>query len=162
ARIESVPYGQALTLGDVRVSLHPAGHVLGSAQIRIEGSDGVWVVAGDYKRAADPTCDPFEPVACDVFVTEATFALPIYRWKATDLVVDEIVAWQRDAQSRGSACVLFCYALGKAQRLLAHLADTLDAPAFAHGAIGPLVDLYRAAGVTLPAIRTVVDVPRRH
>ena len=78
--IESQPYGRVLTIGGTRVSFHPAGHVLGSAQIRVEGPDGVWVVSGDYKRAADPTCAPFEPVPCDVFVTESTFALPIYRW----------------------------------------------------------------------------------
>src|SRR5215217_4143873 len=86
--VETIRYGEPLTLGDVRVSLHPAGHVLGSAQIRVDGGskDGIWVVAGDYKRAADPTCTAFEPVRCETFVTESTFGLPIYRWDATDVV----------------------------------------------------------------------------
>jgi putative mRNA 3-end processing factor len=91
ARIESMRYGDARMLGDVRVSMHPAGHVLGSAQIRIEGPDGVWVVAGDYKRAADPTCAPFEPLTCDTFVTESTFGLPIYRWDPPPAVIAEIL-----------------------------------------------------------------------
>ena len=81
--IGSVPYGESRTLGDVRLSFHPAGHVLGSAQVRIESADGVWVVAGDYKRAPDPTCAGFEPVRCDTFITESTFGLPIYRWDPT-------------------------------------------------------------------------------
>ena len=91
---------QPITIGDVRVSFHPAGHVLGSAQIRIESADGVWVVAGDYKRAADPTCAPFEPLRCDTFITESTFGLPIYRWDATDVVIDDIAAWWK-ANARG-------------------------------------------------------------
>ncbi len=82
-RSRALPYGQTLTLGGVRVSFHPAGHVLGSAQVRVEGHDGVWVVSGDYKRAPDPTCAPFEPVRCDTFITESTFGLPIYRWDPT-------------------------------------------------------------------------------
>ena len=89
-RIESIPYGVSMTIGGVRVSFHPAGHVLGSAQIRLDSAEGVWVVAGDYKRAADPTCAPFEPVACDTFITESTFGLPIYRWDDTRAVVDDI------------------------------------------------------------------------
>ena len=83
-------YGTPLTIGDVRVSFHPAGHVLGSAQIRLEGAGGIWVVSGDYKRAADPTCAPFEPVRCDTFVTESTFGLPIYRWDSTASVISDV------------------------------------------------------------------------
>jgi putative mRNA 3-end processing factor len=91
AMIETIDYGARLRLGDVTVSFHPAGHVLGSAQIRIEGADGVWVVSGDYKRAADPTCVPFEPVPCDTFITESTFGLPIYRWDDTAIVMRDIM-----------------------------------------------------------------------
>ena len=93
AHIEVMSYGTALTIGGVRVSLHPAGHVLGAAQIRLEGAagEGVWVVAGDYKRAADPSCTPFEPVRCDTFVTESTFGLPIYRWDPAQAVVRDIL-----------------------------------------------------------------------
>ena len=85
--------GHPIAIGDVQVSFHPAGHILGSAQIRIAGAAGVWVVAGDYKRAADPTCAPFETVTCDTFVTESTFALPIYRWDHTETIVSEIMEW---------------------------------------------------------------------
>jgi putative mRNA 3-end processing factor len=124
--IESLPYGQPVTLGSTRVSLHPAGHVLGSAQIRIEGSDGVWVVSGDYKRAPDPTCAPFEAVPCDTFVTESTFGLPIYRWDPTAVVIDEILLWWRENAGKGLTSIIFCYAIGKVQRLLAELALATD------------------------------------
>src|SRR4051812_4773414 len=124
--IESVPYGAAITIGDVRVSFHPAGHVLGSAQIRLESSEGVWVVAGDYKRAPDPTCLPFEPIRCDTFITESTFGLPIYRWDATDVVIDDIAAWWKANAEAGKTSLLFCYTLGKAQRLLAELMRVAD------------------------------------
>ena len=92
APIQTLAYGERLTLGGVSVSFHPAGHVLGSAQIRIEGPDGVWVISGDYKRAADRTCAPFAPLRCDVFITESTFALPIYHWDPTATVVDDLLA----------------------------------------------------------------------
>src|SRR5262245_48743153 len=101
AVVESMPYGQSSAIGAVRVSFHPAGHILGSAQIRIEGDEGVWVIAGDYKRAADPTCEPFEPVPCDTFVTESTFGLPIYRWDPTIAVIDEILAWWDGNRAEG-------------------------------------------------------------
>src|SRR6185295_4557968 len=101
AVVESVAYGQPIAMGSTRVSFHPAGHVLGSAQIRIEGPDGVWVVAGDYKRAADPTCAPFEVVRCDAFVTESTFALPIYRWDETAAVIADLVGWWDGNRERG-------------------------------------------------------------
>ncbi|MGI8617605.1 MAG: ligase-associated DNA damage response exonuclease, partial [Gemmatimonadaceae bacterium] len=93
APLESMACGETRTIGDARVSFHPAGHVLGSAQIRIQGTDGVWVIGGDYKRAADPTCAPFEPVPCDTFITESTFGLPIYRWDHTDAIIADVLAW---------------------------------------------------------------------
>ena len=102
--------------------------MLGSAQVRIEGSGGVWVVSGDYKRAPDPTCAPFEPVPCDTFVTESTFALPIYRWDPTAAVVADLAAWWRGNREPGLASVVFCYTIGKAQRLLAEL-SRVDRPA---------------------------------
>ncbi len=148
--LTAVPYGEPLVFGDVRVSLHPAGHVLGSAQVRVEHQGRVWVVSGDYKREADPTCAPFEAVACDVFVSEATFALPVYRWPPTERVAEEILAWWRDNRARGVASVLFCYALGKAQRVLAELAARTDEPIYLHGAVASLTEDYRAAGIRLP------------
>ncbi|MCE2983930.1 MAG: MBL fold metallo-hydrolase, partial [Parachlamydia sp.] len=113
-----LPYHQKIKMKDCWVSLHPAGHILGSAQVRIETEKGVSVVSGDYKRAADPTCEPFELVECDTFVTESTFGLPIYKWEPSEKIAYEIVDWWKENSSNGFASVLFCYALGKAQRLL--------------------------------------------
>ncbi|HXW05903.1 MAG TPA: ligase-associated DNA damage response exonuclease [Vicinamibacterales bacterium] len=158
--IEALPYGAPLTLGSVRVSLHPAGHVLGSAQVRIEGPDGVWVVSGDYKRAADPTCDPFEPVPCDTFITESTFGLPVYRWDSTDHVIAEVLAWWRDSAEAGRTPVLFCYAIGKAQRVLAELARRTDRLVYVHGMLTPMIEAYREAGVRLLPVRTATDRPK--
>ena len=125
-RIDTLPYGVRLTLGEVIVSFHPAGHILGSAQIRIEGAGGVWVAGGDYKRADDPTCAPFEPVPCDTFITESTFGLPIYRWDRTETVIAEILEWWNDNRQNDRTSVLFCYTVGKAQRILAELARVTD------------------------------------
>ena len=147
----------------MRVSFHPAGHILGSAQIRIEhlrGARGVWVVAGDYKRAADPTCAPFEPVTCDTFVTESTFGLPIYRWDRTEAVVAEILEWWEENRRNQRTSVLFCYTTGKAQRILAELAGTTDAEAFVHGAMSPMIEVYREAGVHMLRTAPVTEQPK--
>ncbi len=153
-------YGEPFTLGDARISLHSAGHVLGSAQVRIEAGGEVWVASGDYKRQPDPTCAPFEVVPCDVFITEATFGLPIYRWPDTSAVAREIVAWREECAARGEAAILYCYALGKAQRLLAELAAHTDRPAWLHGAIDNGTAVYRAAGIAMLETRRVADEPR--
>jgi putative mRNA 3-end processing factor len=151
-------YGEPFRLGAATVSLHPAGHVLGSAQVRIEVDGEVWVASGDYKRQPDPTCAPFEVVPCDVFITESTFGLPIYRWPHTPEVAREIVEWREECAARGEAAVLLCYALGKAQRLLAELAAFTDRPALLHGAVAAGVEVYRQAGIamleTLPVSET--------
>jgi putative mRNA 3-end processing factor len=152
--ISAVDYGQKFPLGSVTLSLHPAGHILGSSQIRIEHGERVWVVSGDYKRQPDPTCAPFEPIECDVFISEATFALPVYRWPRTEEVASEIYRWWQSNRERGMASVLFCYALGKAQRVLAELRAHTTEPVYVHGAVGSLVGVYKGAGVgmlpTLP------------
>lgn len=142
-------YGELFQLGDTRVSFHPAGHVLGSAQVRIEAAGEVWVVSGDYKRQADPTCAPFEVVPCDTFITEATFGLPVYRWSPTREVAREIVEWRDHSAARGETAVLFCYALGKAQRVLAELMMHTNRPVLLHGAIATGVEVYRKAGIPL-------------
>lgn len=154
-------YGEAFDLGRVRVSLHPAGHVLGSAQVRIEEGDQVWVVSGDYKRQHDPTCSAFEPVPCSTFITESTFALPIYRWPDTAQVTAEIVEWREHCAARGETAVLFCYALGKAQRILAELAKHSSRPVWVHGAIASGVDVYRQAGVAMADTELVADAKSR-
>ena len=158
--VESLPYGQPLRLGDTSVSFHPAGHVLGSAQIRIEGPDGVWVVSGDYKRAPDPTCAPFEPVACDVFVTESTFALPVYRWDPAAAVVADLLAWWDENRERDLTSIVFCYSIGKAQRLLAELALVTDRTVLVHGMLLPIIDVYRAAGVRMLPVQPLIERPR--
>ncbi len=147
--IDAHTYGERFALGEVTVSLHPSGHVLGAAQVRMEYGGRVVVVSGDYKRDADPTCEPFEPVACDVFVTESTFGLPVYRWPPMDQVIDELLAWWDDCARRQVPAVLFCYALGKAQRILAELARRNDRTVHLHGAMLRLVESYREAGVTM-------------
>lgn len=154
-------YGEAFTLGSARVSLHPAGHVLGSAQVRIESGGEAWVVSGDYKRQSDPTCAPFAPVRCDVFVTEATFALPVYRWPDTAEEIARIVRWRERCSERGEAAVLFCYALGKAQRLLAELRAFGERPVYAHGAIEAGVRVYREAGVAMVETRALGEADAR-
>ena len=158
--IESLPYGEHRRIGDVTVSFHPAGHILGSAQIRVAGADGIWVLAGDYKRAPDPTCTPFEPVACDTFVTESTFGLPIYRWDPTATVVREVLEWWELNARDGRTSVLFCYTIGKVQRILAELATVTDRPAFVHGMMLPMIDAYRQAGVVMLPASSATEQPR--
>lgn len=147
--ITAVDYGTRFPVGPTTVSLHPAGHILGSSQIRIEYAGQVWIVSGDYKRQPDPTCAAFETLECDVFVSEATFALPVYRWPQTSQVVEEIVRWWRSNRERGLASALFCYALGKSQRVLAELRAFTDEAVYVHGAVDSLVGVYRRAGIAM-------------
>jgi putative mRNA 3-end processing factor len=142
-------YGTPFTLGATTVSLHPAGHILGSAQVRIQYGSLVWIVSGDYKRDPDPTCLPFEQLECDVFISEATFALPVYRWQHTPLVVEEIYRWWQSNRERGLASALFCYSLGKSQRVLAELRAFTNEPVYLHGAVDSLTGVYRKAGVEM-------------
>lgn len=148
-------FGERLEIGDATVSFHPAGHVLGSAQIRIAAGGEVWVVSGDYKRDPDPSCEPFELVPCDVFVTEATFALPIYRWPPVDEVIDELLEWWQANAGAGRASVLFCYTLGKAQRVLAELGRRTDREVLVHGAVETMLEGYREQRVPLVPTRPV-------
>jgi hypothetical protein len=158
ARIQAVEFGEVREVNGVRVSLHPAGHILGSAQVRVEHRGEVWVVSGDYKTEADPTCTPFEPVRCHTFVTESTFGLPIYRWRPDREVFAEIDAWWRRNAREGRASLLFGYALGKAQRLLAGI-DPGIGPIYTHGAVDRLNADYRDTGVALPPTRNPTMEP---
>jgi putative mRNA 3-end processing factor len=162
APVRALPYGEPLRVGEVQVSLHPSGHLLGSAQVRIEHRGEVWVVSGDYKLDPDPTCAPFEPVPCHTFITESTFALPIYRWPPQAEVFAEIDGWWRANQAAGRTSVLYGYALGKAQRLLAGV-DPTRGPVLVHGAVQRYVQAYRAAGVDLPPVLFADgETARRH
>lgn len=155
--LDAVPYGEARIHNGVRISLHPAGHVLGSAQVRIEHQGQVWVASGDYKLQEDGTCDPYVPVACDVFITESTFGLPIYRWDPVERVRADINAWWAANASQGRPSVLFCYAFGKAQRIL-HGLDASIGPIVAHGAVEALNRVYRESGVRLPDTIMAADL----
>ncbi|MES2259053.1 MAG: ligase-associated DNA damage response exonuclease [Pseudomonadota bacterium] len=154
---QGIDYGTQVVHNGVHISLHPAGHVLGSAQVRMEHRGEVWVASGDYKLEADATCTPFEPVRCDTFITESTFGLPIYRWQPQQEIYDDINAWWRANAEQGRASVLLGYAFGKAQRMLSGL-DTDIGPIVCHGAVEALNRVYREAGVVLPATRMVHDV----
>lgn len=166
AAVTGVEFGERFRLGSVTVSLHPAGHILGSAQVRVESDDGVWVASGDYKRDVDPTGATFEVVECDTFITEATFALPIYRWRPAAQVAGQVLAWWAGNAAAGRVSVLFTYALGKAQRVLAEIRrlEGFEAlagqPVYTHGSVEPLVRLYREAGVELPETRPVGETEK--
>ena len=149
ATIRGVEYGETVELNGTTVSLHPAGHILGSSQVRIEHGGEVWVVSGDYKTDPDPTCTPFELLACHTFVTESTFGLPIYRWPSQAEVFAEINAWWRVNATAGKTSLLLGYALGKAQRLLAGL-DPSIGPILTHGAVERMTSVYRQGGIELP------------
>lgn len=159
AAIEALAYGAAIARNGVKVSLHPAGHVLGSAQVRIESGGEVWVVSGDYKLDADPTCAPFEPLRCETFVTESTFGLPIFRWSEPARVFDAMNAWWRANAQAGRASVLFAYAFGKAQRILASI-DASIGPILVHGAVDTLDHAYGEAGVALPAAKVAIELEK--
>ena len=154
-----VGYGESVRLGDVAATFVPAGHVLGSAQILLEHRGERIVVSGDYKRRPDPTCAPFEPVACDVFVTEATFGLPVFRHPETGDEIDKLIARLHANPDR---CVLVgAYALGKAQRVIAELrARGHEAPIYIHGALQRLCDLYAEHGVRLGELVPVAGVAK--
>lgn len=152
ARLQTLPYGENLRVGDVTVSFHPAGHIRGSAQVRVADAGGTWVVTGDFKTDPDPTCAPFELVPCDVLVPESTFALPVYRWPDTEAVAAEMRAWWADNAAQGRPSIVFAYSLGKAQRVLAAVAPDPPGPLFAHGAVVRMTDAYRASGADLPPL----------
>lgn len=147
--LQTLPYGTPLAHHGVTLSFHPAGHVLGSAQVRLAYRGEVWVASGDYKVEPDGTCEAFEPVRCHTFISESTFGLPIYRWQAQACIFADIDAWWRANAAAGRPSVLFAYAFGKAQRIL-HGIDANIGPVLVHGAVEPLNQVYRAAGVRLP------------
>ncbi len=160
--LQTLGYGERLSIRDVTLSFHSAGHVLGSAQVRIEHRGEVWVASGDYKAAPDfvaedTTCAPFEPVSCHTFITESTFGLPIYRWRPQSEIMGAINDWWRDNARAHRASVLFAYAFGKAQRVLSGI-DSEIGPIVCHGAVENLNRAYRESSVRLPATMSVTDV----
>jgi putative mRNA 3-end processing factor len=162
APISTYKWDESIDIGGVRISFHPAGHILGSAQIRVEHKGETWVVSGDYKVEPDPTCTPFEPVRCDVFITESTFGLPIYRWSPQSETFADIAAWWKSNHESGRASIIFAYALGKAQRVLAGLAPLAEGSFYTHGAVERLNRDYRDAGIALPPTTYAASVPKGH
>ena len=120
-RLDTIRYSEVRTIGTAQVSFHPAGHVPGSAQIRIEYKGQVWVVSGDYKTTPDGLSTPFEPIRCHAFITECTFGLPVFRWPAQATLQSDLNTWWAQNAAAGRPCLLGAYALGKAQRLLTML-----------------------------------------
>ena len=160
AVIESMPYGETRTINGVKISFHPAGHVLGSSQIRVEHKGEIWVASGDYKLTPDATCAPFEFVRCHKFITEATFGLPIYRWTPTEIVFEQINEWWRRNRERGKVSLIGAYSLGKAQRVMNGV-DRSIGKIFTHGAVERLTEAYRQLGVDLPETKYVGDVENK-
>jgi putative mRNA 3-end processing factor len=153
AKIQGLAFGESFDLNGVKVSLHPAGHILGSAQVRAEYQGEIWVISGDYKVAPDSTCASFEPIRCHTFVTESTFAQPVFHWEPQHATLEKLHAWWRENQAKGHASFVYAYVLGKAQRLLAGLDQSIG-PVFVHRDIESMNTLYRESGVALPTART--------
>lgn len=156
--LKTYAYGERFQLGAATVSLHPAGHVLGSAQVRIEVKGEVWVVSGDYKRTADASCEPFETVPCDTFISEATFGLPVYAWPPAAQTAQEILEWWESYPEGPS--LLFAYAFGKTQRILAELAPLTKRTIYLHGACHELTRIYRSSGIPLAETALVSEMPK--
>lgn len=159
-QVRDFNFGEKFQLGPVTLSFHPAGHILGSAQVRMEYNGEVWVASGDYKRDADPTCEPFESVKCDTFITEATFGTPAYAWNKEADIGAEIYEWWNENARQGLNSVLFAYSLGKAQRVLGLLAPFAKRAILCHSASTPLTDCYRAQGIKLAPTRCLSTIEK--
>jgi putative mRNA 3-end processing factor len=157
---QSVQWNEPVSMNGVRVSLHPAGHMIGSSQIRLENNGEIWVVSGDYKTENDGISGQFEVIRCNTFITESTFGLPIYRWKLQSEIFNSIKDWIRDNQLKNKTSVLIGYSLGKAQRLL-KVASEVCENIYAHGAIYNTQEVLRMAGWKLPEVKRVHnDIPK--
>ncbi len=152
--LQTVAYNQPIIMNGVTISLHPAGHIQGSAQVRLEYKGEVWVVSGDYKLENDGVCTPFEPVTCNAFITECTFGLPIFKWKPQSEIFSEVNDWWRENKSQGKATILFAYALGKAQRILKNV-DSSIGKVYAHGSVANINEALIQVGAALPPIERV-------
>ena len=151
---ESVEWNKVVYLNGVKVSLHPAGHIIGSSQVRVEYKGEVWVVSGDYKTTDDGISGAFEPVRCHTFITESTFGLPVYDWKPQQFIYSNIQDWVLQNKSKGKASILIAYSLGKAQRLLQPLSEITDT-IYVHGAIWNMHQAIVSAGLLLPEVELI-------
>lgn len=158
--VTPVDFGETLTIQGVRISFHPAGHIIGSAQVRLEYKGEVWVVSGDYKLEDDGLTEPFEPVRCNTFITESTFGLPVYNWKPQQEVFKEINQWWRANKEEGKTTILTGYALGKAQRIIQNLDETIGT-IYTHGAIENVNEVIRGQGIALKStVRVTQDISK--
>ncbi|MEO7532004.1 MAG: ligase-associated DNA damage response exonuclease [Sediminibacterium sp.] len=157
---QGIEWGENIIMNDVKISLHPAGHIIGSSQVRIEYKGEVWVVSGDYKSEDDGISGIFEPVRCHTFITESTFGLPIYKWKPQPEIFEDVKAWIKKNQSIHTTSVLIAYSLGKAQRILQAIAEVTDT-IFVHGAVWNVHQTLLETGMKLPAVKRVLpDMPK--
>ena len=157
--VQTLPYRKEININGVNLSLHPAGHVIGSSQIRLEYKGEICVVSGDYKVAYDGISTAFEPIKCHTFVSESTFGLPIYKWQPQELIFDQIKAWIADNNSKLKTSILVAYSLGKAQRLITNLAGNY--PIYVHNSIANLNEAFSNAGVNLPpTIRITPEIKK--
>ncbi len=159
--IHGLEYGEEMSINGVRVSFHPAGHIIGSAQIRLEYRGEVWVASGDYKIEDDGLAVPFQPIRCHTFITESTFGLPVYKWKPQEEVFAEINNWWRQNKEEGKVSLLTGYSLGKAQRLIQGLDDSIG-KIYTHGAIENTNTVFRKQGIFIkPTIRVTRHVKNK-
>ncbi|MEL6987069.1 MAG: ligase-associated DNA damage response exonuclease, partial [Bacteroidota bacterium] len=155
-QIQGVDYGEKVMVNGVQFSFHPAGHIIGSAQIRVEYKGEVWVISGDYKTENDGVSGAFEPVPCHHFVTESTFGLPVYNWSPQASVIESINNWWARNKADGFTSVIYAYSLGKSQRILYHLDQSIG-PVYTHGAVENINQILRANGHPLPPSTHVTD-----
>ena len=157
--LQTLEYGTSLKIGAATVSLHPAGHIIGSAQVRVEHQGEVWVVSGDYKTEDDGISVPFEPVKCHTFITESTFGLPVYQWKPQKELMSDIYEWILNNQSAGRSSILSAYSLGKAQRLVSGL-QQYELPFYMHGAVYNMHETVRKFRDLPEATYLNAEIPR--
>ncbi|WP_316784022.1 ligase-associated DNA damage response exonuclease [Pedobacter frigiditerrae] len=157
--VQTLPYNKEIDINGVKLSLFPAGHVIGSSQIRLEYKGEICVVSGDYKVEYDGISTAFEPVKCHTFVSESTFGLPIYNWQPQELIFEQIKSWIADNCIKGKTSILVAYSLGKAQRLIKNLAG--EYPIYVHNSIANLNEGFAEAGVELPqTIRITPEIKK--
>ncbi len=158
--VTSLEFGEVMSINGVSFSLHPAGHVLGSSQVRVEYKGEVWVFSGDYKVEDDGISGAFEPIKCHAFITESTFGLPVFNWKPQADLFTEVNRWWQKNKEEGKVSLLNGYSLGKAQRLIANV-DSSIGPIYTHGAVEEITSIYRSEGITLPpTTRVNPDIPK--
>lgn len=164
--LQTLDYGETLRIHNALVSLHPAGHILGSSQVRIEVDGKVALITGDYKLQPDPTCSAWEPVRCDLMVTESTFGLPVFQWPETQLVIKQLVAWWHENQKQGRTSVILAYSVGKAQRIIAEVVRLCGVEVAkdmaVHGAMLGPNRAYRNSGIEIPDLPSAASLSSDH